>query len=432
MVGIFCVLLLAHNIYPQITLTGVVKDNGFEPVKNTLVEIIDQADAAHAFSDLTDEQGRYEIKIFPTGVDNFLLNQPEQFDLLQNYPNPFNPSTVIAYQLSRDAYVRMDIYNVLGSRIKTLVDGFQPHGQSRVVWDATDDLGQGVPAGVYFYSLEADGIRLSRKMILTDGHQGNSNMNPSNTMGGAYGRRGIYKQMADQFLLRVTGENVETYVQENFSITADMVLDVIVNRTVTDIDGNIYKTVYIGDQWWMAQNLKVLHYRNGDPIPNVSDTSDWVALTTDAYCELDNNLENAAIYGRFYNWYAVADTRNIAPTGWHVPTDAEWQTLVDWLGGTGVAGGKLKAIGTLEDGTGLWHSPNTGADNETGFTALPGGCRYMDGLFYYFGNSAIFWTATEDNSNTAWYWGLPYSGANVNRRNLPSKADGMSVRCVRD
>ena len=110
--------------------------------------------------------------------------------------------------------------------------------------------------------------------------------------------------------------------------------------TVTDIDGNLYYTVKIGEQWWMLENLRVTHYRNGDAIPNVTDDAEWEGLSTGAYCDYDNDPANVATYGRLYNWYAVGDSRNIAPAGWHVPSDDEWQTLVDYLGGSSVAGGE--------------------------------------------------------------------------------------------
>ena len=195
---------------------------------------------------------------------------------------------------------------------------------------------------------------------------------------------------------------------------------------VTDYDGNTYFVVKIGDQCWMAQNLKVTHYRNGDPIPNVTDSAEWENLTTGAYCEYANDPANVATYGRLYNWYAVDDIRNIAPEGWHVPTDAEWQTLVDYLGGSSVAGGKLKEAGTTH-----WNPPNTGATNESGFTALPGGYRYGNGYFHHMGYYAFFWSSTELDSNYAWLRILGYDGSQVGR-NYGYKHSGFSFRCVRD
>jgi len=196
--------------------------------------------------------------------------------------------------------------------------------------------------------------------------------------------------------------------------------------TVTDIDGNTYRTVKIGDQWWMAENLRVTHYRNGDAIPHITDGTEWSKLTTGAYCEYDNSSANVATYGRLYNWYAVSDNRNIAPAGWHVPSDAEWQTLVDYLGGEFVAGGKMKEIGTTH-----WDSPNQGATNVSGFTALPGGYRSSDGGFFTLGSTTYFWSSKELNSNHAWFRELIYINAYI-ARSSASKHSGFSVRLVRD
>ena len=199
-----------------------------------------------------------------------------------------------------------------------------------------------------------------------------------------------------------------------------------INETITDIDGNVYKTVKIGTQVWMAENLKVTHYRNGDPILNITDNTQWDSLTTGAYCNYNNDPNNAITYGRLYNWYAVTDSRNLAPIGWRVPTDAEWQTLINYLGGDDVAGGKIKEAGTTH-----WSSPNTGATNESGFTALPGGYRYYYGYFLNLGDLANFWSSTESNSDDAWYRVLYFNNANVYRCN-DSKRSGLSVRLVRD
>jgi uncharacterized protein (TIGR02145 family) len=193
----------------------------------------------------------------------------------------------------------------------------------------------------------------------------------------------------------------------------------------TDIDGNVYKTVMIGTQEWMAENLKVTHYRNGDAIPEVTENSEWWGLITGAYCAYNNDISNVATYGRMYNWYAVVDSRNIAPAGWHVPTDAEWQVLVDYLGDTAVAGGKMKEAGTTH-----WNIPNTGATNESGFSALPGGYRGSNGSFLNMGRYAHFWSSAEISSSDAWYRYLSYYYSEA-YRNFFSKRDGFSVRCVK-
>ena len=176
----------------------------------------------------------------------------------------------------------------------------------------------------------------------------------------------------------------------------------------------------------MAENLKATHYRNGVPIANVNDSATWVNLTTGAFCNYNNNASNAITYGCLYNWYAVNDIQNIAPSGWHVPSDAEWTTMTTFLKGDTVAGGKLKGTGTT-----YWQSPNTGASDSTGFNALPGGCRSTNGLFYYLGSQCAFWSSTEINSYNAWFSGITYNHNDIYRINL-IKSSGFSVRCVKD
>jgi len=195
--------------------------------------------------------------------------------------------------------------------------------------------------------------------------------------------------------------------------------------SVTDIDGNIYKTIIIGTQTWMAENLKTTKYRNGDPIPNVTDNTAWYALSTGSYCWYNNDAATyKATYGVLYNWGAVSDSRNIAPTGWHIPTDAEWTTLTTFLGGESVAGGKLKETGTTH-----WQSPNTGATNSSGFTALPGGCRVQIGTFDSVNGGGYWWSSTDNSITNAWNRSIFYGSVD---RVSNYKHNGFSVRCLRD
>jgi uncharacterized protein (TIGR02145 family) len=192
--------------------------------------------------------------------------------------------------------------------------------------------------------------------------------------------------------------------------------------TVHDVEGNSYPTITIGTQVWMAENLKVVHYRNGDVIPNITDGSVWNNLTTGAYCWYNHDLTNKNIYGALYNWYAVTDSRGIAPAGWHIPSDNEWQTLIDFLGNDVDAGGKMKEAGTTH-----WLSPNTGATNESGFTALPGGSQSFTDL-RYIGN---WWTVTEYDMTSAVLLYINYNGAGTSGGSA-QKTCGFSVRCVRN
>ena len=199
---------------------------------------------------------------------------------------------------------------------------------------------------------------------------------------------------------------------------------------ITDAESNSYKTVTIGTQQWMAENLKVSKYSDGTTIPNITDNTQWQNNTTGAWAYFNNDAANNAKYGKLYNWYAVSKTsngnKNVCPTGWHVPTDAEWTVLTDYLGGESVAGGKLKEVGTTR-----WSSPNTDATNTSLFTGLPGVYRNFNGNYSNFGSFGNWWSSTEYSTSYAWFRGLNYfSGIAV--RSYDSKGNGLSVRCLRD
>jgi uncharacterized protein (TIGR02145 family) len=193
---------------------------------------------------------------------------------------------------------------------------------------------------------------------------------------------------------------------------------------VSDIDGNTYNSVSIGSQIWMKENLKTTRFRNGTSIPNVLNDNDWNALAAEAYCWYNNEVSFKSEYGALYDWYAV-QTQQICPTGWHVPSDQEWTTLIDFLGGLDVAGEKLK-----ETDTEHWWSPNP-ASNETGFTALPGGYRNWSGIFLGMGEYGSWWTTTLSGATDAYHWDM-YSNASIVYKNIDARHLGFSVRCIRD
>lgn len=195
-----------------------------------------------------------------------------------------------------------------------------------------------------------------------------------------------------------------------------------------DISGNKYKTVFIGGRQWMAQNLNVDKYRNGDPIPHVQNASQWIKLTTGAYCYYENKTANGIVYGKLYNFYAVQDPRGLAPIGWHVPTELERNSLINSLGGQLIAGGSLKGIGTT-----YWNSPNVGATNESGFNALPGGTRTSyNGNFQELKRTAYFWTSTSKYTTAASTIALGASNTSMLFGNLGNNLSGMSIRCIKD
>jgi uncharacterized protein (TIGR02145 family) len=198
--------------------------------------------------------------------------------------------------------------------------------------------------------------------------------------------------------------------------------------TMTDQDGNVYKTITINSKTWSVENLKTTKYRNGEPIPIVTNGATWAALSTGAYCWYNNDeAANKANYGALYNWFAISDSRNLAPTGWHVATNAEWTSLITFLGGENIAGGKMKETGTTH-----YTSPNTGATNESGFAALPSGYRSSgDGAFLMLGKSGFWWSSTAYDVNFAWTYAVGFDDAGCYRSNY-DKPGGSSVRLVKD
>ena len=199
---------------------------------------------------------------------------------------------------------------------------------------------------------------------------------------------------------------------------------------ITDVEGNSYKTVYIGTQQWMGENLKTSKYSDGTTIPNITVNTQWAKLTTGAWAYYNNDAANNAKYGKFYNWYAVSKTtngnKNVCPTGWHVPTDAEWTVLTDYLGGASVAGGKMKEVGTTN-----WISPNTDATNTSLFTGLPHGYRSEYENYGGIGRFGYWWSSSVNSTDDAWVRGMGTSDGSAYRANF-GKRNGHSVRCLMD
>jgi hypothetical protein len=214
--------------------------------------------------------------------------------------------------------------------------------------------------------------------------------------------------------------------------------NLITRPTNPVVDGQ----VQIGTQIWMTKNLNVSKYSDGTPIPQVTDLLQWANMSTGAWCYYENITSLGNTFGKLYNWYAVVGIYNsasainpalrkkLAPSGWHVPTDTEWTQLTNYLGGEGLAGGKMKAIGMIEDSSGFWQYPNGDANNESGFTGLPGGYRHFSGKFHFNGGYGFCWSSSE-NLPYAWFRMLSYYDGS-HSRNYFSKRAGYSVRCVKD
>ncbi len=224
----------------------------------------------------------------------------------------------------------------------------------------------------------------------------------------------------------------------NNNVGTSNTINVILTNNVIDIDGNVYHIVQIGNQEWLLENLKVTHFRNGDSLPNVTDNASWAALTSEAYCMYNNLTTYGDDYGYLYNWYAVIDTRGLAPEGWHIPSDDEWKELemalgmsqadADTFGWRGTdQGGQLKETGTMH-----WANPNTTATNSSGFTAYGAGRRSgSTGYFTSINNYAFFWTTTFDFFVDVWVRVLANDSSQINRTTYLAMT-GCTVRCVRD
>jgi uncharacterized protein (TIGR02145 family) len=235
------------------------------------------------------------------------------------------------------------------------------------------------------------------------------------------------KKVRDELTNLQTSNNKLTKENEKFKTDLGELskknLELEAKLEAEELKKTSFKTVKIGNQVWMAENLDVATYRNGDVIPQVQDDDAWVNLTTGVWCYFDNDASNGTKSGKLYNWYAVNDPRGLAPNGYHIPTDAEWTQLSDYLGGDEEAGTKMKSTsGWVENGNGT---------NSSGFSGLPGGLRINNGSFYNIGKNGAWWSSTEPNAGTAWYRNLYYNDGNVYRYNY-YKNYGFSVRCLRD
>ncbi len=201
---------------------------------------------------------------------------------------------------------------------------------------------------------------------------------------------------------------------------------------VIDIDGNKYRTVIIGNQEWMGENLKVTKYNDGTTIPNIKDYNLTVLKydTVGGWCYYSNDSTFNAKYGKLYNWYAASPTtngnKNVCPSGWHVPTDGEWTVLTDFLGGEKVAGGKMKEVGTAN-----WNEPNKGATNISLFNSIPSGFRSSDSYFYDKGDNLYFWSSLNNSKLTSWARALSFGGEYILKDSI-YKSTFVSIRCLKD
>jgi uncharacterized protein (TIGR02145 family) len=357
-----------------------------------------------------------------------------QGPVLRNQPNPFAGATDILVSTRNSGQALLTVYDATGREVAAY-DGSLAVGQHRFRFTAATP-------GVHVLTVSQGAERATHRLVATAGEPSATGL----TYAGGTRIDGTTKSDRVLFTwtpgdaLRYIGYATDAGVVHSAAIdevpvaTATRTFELFAGLacpeapTVTDIDGNVYRTVQIGGQCWTAENLRTSTYANGVPIPNVTDGNQWGDLpTTGAWVHYENNASYENPYGKLYNWYAVLDPRNVCPTNWHVPTDGEWTVLTDYLGGESVAGGKMKSTGTQ-----YWQDLNTGATNESGFSGLPGGFRYYsNGTFNFLGYNGYWWSASESGAENAWYRTLSTYNAGIYRYSI-NKRDGFSVRCLRD
>ena len=355
------------------------------------------------------------------GINEFEVNKNN----LKIYPNPMYGTAELMFYADKEGDVLVNVFDIRGLEILKYA-----HNAEKGVHKFQLN---GLKQGMYFVNVRSELYSYSLKLISQNTNQ--SNLATISYLGFENAEKEIVKlkntyntvnmPYTDDDLLLFRGES---------EIYANIVTDVPAsNKTITfnftaciDGDSNNYATVDIGNQIWMAENLRTTRYKNSIVIPNVIDNSAWAALSTDARCYYNNDSAMYSnTYGILYNWYSV-NTENICPDDWHVPAISEWTILENYLGGDTLAGGKLKETGIIN-----WLSPNIGASNKSGFTALPGGCRIYNGNYIISGSNSFFWSSTEIETNNAWYIGLEYGNSFLKIYNLNNN-NGFSVRCIKD
>jgi len=374
-----------------------------------------------------------ETSLVMNGSDTLLLygtvgiREPKTVNGIELFPNPSQGNASLVVYASDPGLNIITVIDVSGKLVASLNDVSSPGYQTYQI--------RGLGSGVYVVRSEMDGIARTQRLIST---------------GNLRSQVSIQKIDSSPELMQATNKSSReiVYMQYNhddlllLTCYADIYavvipLVAIENTTVvanflpcTDGDDNHYPIVYIGEQIWMARNLAATKYRNGTEIPNVTVGSTWGNLTTGAYVWYGNNIANKQVYGALYNWYATNPATNgnneLCPEGWRVATDADYSDLATYLSGGTSNGGKLKQTGFAH-----WNSPNTGATNEVGFTALPGGWRGFNANFQSMNTYCYLWTGSEQAGNFAWLRNMFHNASNLGRGTV-NKSHGLSVRCIKE
>jgi uncharacterized protein (TIGR02145 family) len=347
------------------------------------------------------------------------------FDNMNNtlriYPNPTYGSSTVEFAANVSGPTNFELFDLVGKRIGSSQQLLDPGKHSFEV--------SGLNSGVYIIRISSQDYAFSGKLVSNAiassafkiKYIGNSqNLKKSVILKNASTEKVITYNIGDR--LKITGiSGIYRTIITDIPTQSKTITFAFV--ACTDADGNNYPVVQIGNQIWMAENLKTTKYNDGSILSNITDNNIWNNLQSGAYCWYENNISLKDTYGALYNWNAIS-TKKLAPIGWHVPTDAEWTTLTNYLGGEANAGNKLKETGAKH-----WKSPI--ATNETGFTALPCGFRDYKGTFQNIGSFGYWWSSSPASTMSVWYRLMYNNNSNVGRY-YSNKSSGYAVRCVKD
>jgi uncharacterized protein (TIGR02145 family) len=386
-----------------------------------------------------------------TGISETIQSSGKRFEIRQNIPNPFTDMTTVRVLIAEKGYLEMTVRNIMGQNI-AFYAGTLDAGTHRFTFYPVNDrfflLSAFFNGETRSIKMISNGSRFSGQSSLV--YSGAENNQPAYKF--KYKTGGFKFSLGDQLrfagyvttpILNIGNNEIEDTPEENKTYTFNIIEGIRCPGVLvlTDIEGNVYNTLQIGNQCWMKENLKTTTYNNGSPIPDVTNGSTWSTLTTGAYVWYDNDISWKDKYGALYNYYAVVDSNGLCPTGWHVPTHDEWTTLTNHIGGAGLTGNKLKSCRQADSSLGWdcntsehprWNQHNTqyGTD-DYGFAGLPGGNRDFYGSFYLIGETGYWWSSTEQSSNNIWHRSLYYNGGGVGM-GYAGKRNGVSIRCLRD
>ena len=421
--------IVSVSMAQTINISGIVKDSAGVGIEGATVKLENAA-----ITTTTSNDGNFTLTNNPTTIR-------------QQNPTQFLQQTILAvrngrlhFSLHEQSVVKVDVYDLEGSMIsniqKTIAAG--SHSLSLPV----------IGKGINIYKVRIGQIEHIFKGAFS-GYTSCCSMELHGTTGvlSKQTQKAVRANTIEYIAVTKSGYRGYRAKIDNLD-TSGIVVTLLLQDTsqyagtVTDIDDNVYQTIKIGNQVWTVENLRTTRYNDGTPIPHVTGNSEWENLNTPGYSYYDNDsISNAEKYGALYNWYAV-DTKKLAPPGWHVPTDAEWTELEDYLIANGynwdgtTSGNKIaKSLASQTDWSSSSYEGNIGNDlsknNASGFSALPGGARDSSGNFYDIGFNGYWWSATEDDADNAWYRNLYYDYDRLDRDN-GNKGAGLSVRLLRD